>query len=169
MISRKTMRKDWLVGMLSFAAAATLALSMMGCSATPKDSAPEGPPFAETSDTRQDAEAPNIADEGRAANSTVLDSADAAGIVVGFDNSGLTLRPDEGDNQTGVISLEENGKEQRFEYVENCEFVRAKGSISTGEVFEEPASMKSIKKDAMVYIHLGSNGLAQTVAIFEAI
>ncbi|WP_417802172.1 hypothetical protein [Thermophilibacter provencensis] len=134
---------------LAAALAAALALPLMGCSAPGRAAQPtEG------------------AAQGAPGATTPLDGASAMGLVIDIDDEGLVVRPDEGDAETGVISLQENGSERRFDYAEGCEFSVIAGS-SSADATEGPASKSDIKKDSTVCVWLNGDGLAEKVSILR--
>ena len=69
-------------------------------------------------------------------------------------------------SETGVISLQENGSERRFDYAEGCEFSVVAGS-SSADATEGPASKSDIKKDSTVCVWLNGDGLAEKVSILR--
>ncbi|RDB64307.1 hypothetical protein C1878_00095 [Gordonibacter sp. 28C] len=152
MLIKKTMWMRRLTAAVAAAAVAAAVFSLVGCS-TPTGSASD------------DMASPN--DKAAPTDKSGLSGADLNGLVVDFDESGLTLRPDEGDDETAKISLIETGAEQRLEYADGCQFVIAHGNVSTGTVSEEPATAETVKKDASAYVWLDASGLVEKVAVFR--
>lgn len=98
---------------------------------------------------------------------SVLDGASDHGMVVDFDDGGITLRPDEGNDEVAIVSLEDTGAERRIEYADGCAFSIVTGNASTGSCSESAATKDAVKKDSTVFVWTGADGLAEKVAVFR--
>lgn len=102
-----------------------------------------------------------------AAGESVFTGASDHGMVINFDSESITLRPDEGNDEIAMISLEDTGEEHKINYADDCEFSIISGNASTGDYSESAATKDTIKKDSIVFVWTNVDGLAEKVAIFR--